>query len=172
MDASRRISPSLRTPGRLAFSLIEMLLVLVIMAVMAAVAIPRFGSAEARHRVEVAARRVAADLDLARQRARAAGADRSVIFHPAANRYHLPGVPHPDRPGSPDDYTVELGQAPYGAAISAVDFGGDAAIVFDGFGTPDSGGSVTICVGRYSKTVTVDPETGHADVPVEPTAVN
>jgi len=172
MDASRRISPSLQTPGRRAFSLVEMLLVLVIMAVMAAVAIPRFSSAEARHRVEAAARRVAADLDLARQRARAAGANRSVIFNPGAARYRLPGVAHPDRPGSPDDYTVELGQAPYGAAITAVDFGGDAAIVFDGFGTPDSGGSVTIRVGRYAQTVTVDAGTGNATVPGAPTAVN
>ncbi len=172
MNASRRRFPIRPPPWRLALTLIEMLVVLVIMAVLAAVAVPRFGSADARHRVDVAARRVVADLELARQRARAASGYRSVVFDPAGALYRLPGVPHPDRPGSSDDYTVELGRAPYGASIIAVDFGGDATIVFDGFGTPDSGGGVTIRVGGYTRTVTVDPQTGNATVPPEPTAVN
>jgi len=39
-------------------------------------------------------------------------------------------------------------------------FGGDATLIYDGFGKPDSGGQVVIAVGAYQKTILVDAGTG------------
>src|SRR5204863_23675 len=59
--------------SRRAFSLIEITLVLMVMGVLAALAVPRYASALARYRADAAARRIVADLDLARTTARSSG---------------------------------------------------------------------------------------------------
>jgi hypothetical protein len=53
---------------------------------------------------------------------------------------------------------------PYRAAVVATDLGGDARVRFDGWGMPDGGGSVTVTAAGQQRTVTVDPETGAANV--------
>ena len=42
--------------------------------------------------------------------------------------------------------------------------GGDAVVIFDGYGMPDSGGSVDITAGGVTKTIQLDPDTGRAVV--------
>ena len=69
---------------------------------------------------------------------------------------------HSDRPGR--DYEVPLSEEPYKAGIASADFGGDLEIVFNGWGSPDSGGSVVIQVGNYMRTIIVEPSTGQASV--------
>ncbi|MCH8259363.1 MAG: hypothetical protein IIC46_04065, partial [Planctomycetes bacterium] len=59
---------------------------------------------------------------------------------------------------------VPLREPPYLAKLASVDLGGDAQLTFDGFGVPDSGGSVVVQAGDYQYTVVVDPETGVAEV--------
>ena len=60
---------------------------------------------------------------------------------------------------------MRLSEDPYGASMVSADFGGDADIIFDVFGVPDSGGSVVIQVGNHVRTVTVDAVTGRATTP-------
>jgi len=140
------------------FSLLEMVLVLVILAIAAAIAVPRHAAAVARYRTEAAARRIAADLVQARSLARQTSRDQTVVFDTAADCYTLVGFDDPDRPGRP--YTVALAEAPYHANLTGVAFGEEASVTFDGFGAADQSGKVAVQVGGYRWTVTVDGESG------------
>src|SRR5688500_9245400 len=65
-----RRRPRRQTRAALGFTLIEIVMVLFIMAIVAAMAAPRYSQAIARYRLESAAGRVAADLEYARALAR------------------------------------------------------------------------------------------------------
>jgi prepilin-type N-terminal cleavage/methylation domain-containing protein len=151
--AIRRIRESYK-PKLRGFSMVELVLVVCIMAIVASMAVPRFANSLTRNRVEAAARRVAADLSLARQRARMASASQSVVFDAAGNSYRLPGLPDPDHPGS--EYVVQLGAAPYEATLHRIDLGNDSLITFDAYGVPDKFGSVTVQCGEFVRVITVD----------------
>jgi len=144
------------------FSLVELIIVLVILGVVAAIAAPRYASALCRYRADCAARRIVADLGLAQARARQTSQGQTLVFDLAANQLRIAGLPDLDRHSS--DYTVRLGGAPYQAKIVSADFGGDSTIVFNGYGIPDSGGSVVVEVGDVQRTVVVSPATGKAQV--------
>lgn len=148
-------------PSRLAFTLIEVMVVLVVMAIVTAVGVPRYASAVGRHRADMAARRVAADLEYARATARAVGASRTVTFDVPAVAYTMTSVVRLDRRAG--DTKVVLGAEPFRATISSASFGGKSFVVFDGYGIPSATGSVVIRVGDVARTVTVDGE-GRATV--------
>lgn len=171
---SRRVEPALRNWQRgmsaraeahgsgPAFTLLELLVVLIVMGVVASIAVPRYADSIARWRVEAAAGRIVADLSLARRHARSAGAEQTVLFSVSTDTYTLDGVRDPD--GSDSNYTVSLAQEPYLATIVSADFGGDAGVVFDVYGMADSNGTAVVWVGKYSKTITVEGTTGRATV--------
>jgi prepilin-type N-terminal cleavage/methylation domain-containing protein len=146
------------------FSLIELVMVVAIVAILAAMAVPRFANSLAHRRVEAAARRIVADLALAQRRAVAASASQKVSFDVVANGYLLDGVQHLDHPDA--KYFVALSDDPYGATLVKVDLGATDSeeIVFDGYGVPDSGGTIVVEAGGNQKTVAVDPDTGQATV--------
>ena len=158
-DTSR---PTPRTAtGRLSvsgFTLVELMTVLVIIVTFAAIAVPRYGASLARYRVDAAARRIAADLAYARAAARAGSAPRTVTFDAAGDRYALSSVVAAGRRAGP--YDVSLQEEPYSAFILSADFGGDASVVFSGYGVPDSGGTVVVTSGAASKTVTLSNASG------------
>ena len=52
----------------------------------------------------------------------------------------------------------------YRVAIDSVDFGGDADLVFNGFGVPDSSGFVQVVVGTELRRVDVDVSSGKATI--------
>lgn len=137
---------------------------IVILAIVASMAIPRFGASLARQRADAAARRIMADLDLARRHANQTSSTVTVFFDVAQNRYWLSGVPDPDRPGT--DYAVELDAEPYLATIVSADFGGTLKVGFDGYGdvigAAKSGGKVVISVGPEQRVITLDANTGRA----------
>lgn len=145
-------------PGRPAFSLLEVVLVLAIIGVVAAIAAPRYANALCRYRAEMAARRIAADLEAARAWAKRTSASQAVTFNTGAEKYELVGREDPDHAGAP--YEVVLGKAPYHADLSGALFGGGATVTFNGFGMPDNGGDVDVQVGDHARTVRVDPDTG------------
>ena len=144
------------------FSLIELVTVVIIIGILASMAIPRFANFTGRQRADAAARRIAVDLSLAQGRAGSSSRSQTVDFNVAGNSYRLIGIPDPDRPGV--EYVVSLSDEPYQAELISADFGSDAQVVFDGYGTPDSGGTVIVQWGTIQKTVVLDVNTGKASV--------
>ena len=164
MTRPRATSP--RTPaGRpaaAAFSLFELLFVIAIIAIVAAMAMPRYGRSVARYRADCAARRVAADLALARAGAKASSADRVVTFNTVAGSYTLAGVRHLDHAASP--YTVALSDAPYPAQLHYADFGGAPQAQFDMYGAAKWGGQVIVRVGEFQRVVALSRDDGSVTV--------
>ncbi len=142
--------------------MLELVIVLVIMGIISAIAVPRYAKALARHRVDAAARRIVSDLSLAQRQAKTSGTTQTVIFDAGANTYRLVGVQHLDHAGR--EYEVLLAQEPYRTRLVSADFGGDAEILFDGYGVPDSGGTVVLQAGNYQQTVAVEAGSGRASV--------
>ena len=147
-------------PAR-AFSLVELVLVIAITALVSAIAAPRYANSVARYRADSAARRVAADLALAQNQASTTGRAQSVVF--VSRSYQMPGMPHLDGK-SYGDYTVDLGAEPYGVTRVAAEFGGDATVKFDIYGTPDTGGSVVVEVGDARRVILLAPENGRVQI--------
>ena len=63
-------------------------------------------------------------------------------------------------------YTVELGSAPYHATVLTPSINADpnTPLKFDGFGRPNYGGTVLIKVGKDTRTITIEAETGKTQV--------
>lgn len=122
-------------------------------AVLGAIAAPRFANASARQRLEAAARHVDADLRYAQTRARAQSDTYTVDF--AGDNtlvlVDLAGV---------TVATTDYGAAPYEVklAVTLDDAGTD--LVFNGFGYPSTGGSVTLTGGGNTIVLDIDPITG------------
>ena len=137
-------------------------MVLAIIAVGAAIAVPRYFSAVARFRADAAAERVAADLHLAQADAKRTSQSRTVVFDPSQSTVTIPGVAGLDRRTA--DYVARLGDAPYQAKLFSADFGGVPQVVFNGYGVPSSTGTVVVRVGDVQKTVVVSALTGKTTV--------
>lgn len=149
-----------RTPRRRAVSLVEVVLILAILAVLGAIAAPRFANSLALYRAQAAGRRIAADVNLAQWQAKASGGGQTVVFSTAANGYTLPGVA--GLPGTAATYGVTLSADPYQATLVSATFGAGSTLTFDRFGQPSAGGTVVVTSGTAQSTVTVDPNTGKA----------
>ena len=146
--------------GQRAFTLLELVLVLAIITVLAAIAVPRYTAAQQNFRADAAARRVVADLGLARSRANTTSTPQTVVFNLASSQYQMPGVQDLKDPAN--TYTVLLGAAPYQAKLVSVDFGGTSQATFDGYGMPNCGGTVVISAGDVQRTVVLDANSGKA----------
>jgi Tfp pilus assembly protein FimT len=126
------------------------------MSIFAAVAAPKFCDSLLYHRVETAARRVKADIDMTRQRARLTSSSQNIAF--ANSTYTVSGIQSLDRASSA--YTVNLLGSPYSLDSGTATFGASHTLTFDGYGSPSSGGTVVLTAGAHSCTITVDGTTG------------
>lgn len=144
------------------FSLVEMLVVMLIMGIVGAIALPRYSQFQSQQKVEAAARRITSDLAYASRRANSTSTTQTVTFNIASHKYTLVQAKNPNKPN--ETYVVKLGLEPYNARIVSAAFGGDTSIVFNGYGRPDSGGSVTIAVGSRQKTITIGGDGGKVEI--------
>ena len=96
---------------------------------------------------------------MAQAKARATSSSQTITFT-AGGSYQILGMNDPDRPGQP--YVVDLTAEPFRATLDSATFGGDASITFNGFGMPDSAGTITLHVGSAQQTIVLNRDTGTA----------
>jgi len=149
--------------ARGAFTLVDLIVTVMIIATLAAVATPRFFDSLNDMQARTAARRIQTDLNYAREAAMSESKTLTVSFTPGSGSYSIPGLTHLNHPGQM--YAINLSQSPYSASIVSATLGGDADVVFDRFGHPDSGGTITVQSGSFQTTVTINADSGKASIP-------
>lgn len=151
--------------------MIELVIVVLLMGIMAAAAAPRFSGALAERRAKTVARRLVADLRLARRHAMSTSSNQAVeFFTTPSHGYRLPGMAPPGQASA--DREVVFSELA-GSTTHAADFDGETTILFNGFGKPLAGsppaplvnGSVAITSGGISHVVIINPTTGRASLP-------
>lgn len=163
------------------FTLIELVVVIVIAAIVAAISVPSLGSFASTRRA-MAARQMVRDLDYARERAIATGTRTWVAFATGTNSYSVlqENPASPGRAGANvladpafagKDYVQSLGTGDYaGVSIVRAEFGAGTDVGFDWLGRPSDStaadltdaGVVTLSGGT---TVTVQAVTGLVSTP-------
>lgn len=157
---SRPARGRVRASSSAAFSLIELVIVMVILASVGAMAMPRMQNSIQRTRVESAAVRLTHDLEHSRSLARTSGEAQRIVFSVVGSTSLYTLLDAESLRISSDPFTVELSGEPYHVSIDSVDFGGDATIVFNGYGLPDTGGEVQLSSGGHQATVVVEHPSG------------
>ena len=147
-----------------AFTLAEVVIVMLVISICLAVAVPRFVESMVLARVNAAARRICGDLAMAQAQAQATSSPQTVIFtvSDSASQYQITGLRDPDHPAK--TYTVKLCDAPYSALLRSVACGGDTTLVFNGFGIPDSPGTIIVQVGQQTRTILIESDNGLARI--------
>ncbi len=162
---------------RRGFTLIEIVVVLVILAITALLAVPVFGTA-ADMQVRSAADKIAADLDYAKGLAVTRQKPYTLVFFPSEEKYQVQDaagaeIKHPLYSGK--DFVVEfaLDRRLKKVNLVSTTFSGDA-VTFDYLGTPYSGtntanrlneaGWITIQADSFVLYVKIEPVTGYISV--------
>jgi len=157
------------------FTLAEILLVVLIIAIAAMIAVPMMGSMDSVQ-IRSAANMIAADLEYAKSMAISRQEDYSVVF-PANSYYEVHDqngiIKHPVKKGF--DYKVDFsGDSRLDkVVIESADFDSSNTITFDYLGSPYSGsgtsnplnsGTISIRAGDFTMTVSVEPVTGFISI--------
>jgi prepilin-type N-terminal cleavage/methylation domain-containing protein len=159
-----------------AFTLVELMVVVVILAIIAATAVPMFsGSHDAQ--VQAIARALVADLELAQSTALARQASVALVFSADLQHYKVAlasqdlgsydavvPLDHPLKAGHPYEVTPSADLGAPDAAVVTVNFGGDRAIVFDSFASPDFAGTLVVRGGNATLVLSVEAVTGRVSV--------
>jgi Tfp pilus assembly protein FimT len=140
-----------------AFSIMELIVVLMIMSIVAAVAAPSFHRSLEYHQLESAARRVKQDLEYLQATARTRSVSLECEFDGLTYTMGSGALQGLDRSG---DYTVDLAAAPYDVESVVVDLDGETSIEFNGYGESAHDATITLGIGDETRTVEVLAATG------------
>lgn len=169
-----RKSRSTRAIATTGFTLIELILVVAILAIFTAVALPRFGNSAQRFRVDISARKIAADIAWCKQAARTTGQPAIITFSTTNNTYTLSGGVSTTGNVAPD-LTVDFKKSPYTATLSAVSLTllntatATQSITFDANGIPSATGTITLSTATSGRVITISSPGGA--VVITPTEV-
>ena len=148
----------------LGFSLVELLLIISILGLLSAISIPKVGDIMADVREKAVAERVVEDLNYIRNYAIAHHDTTWMVVDDTQNQYALfVGPSSGSRTLIPDPQTLasdtlDLDVDYEGVTITSVSFGGLKEVSFNYWGTPSSGGSISL----DTRTITLIAETGMA----------
>ena len=162
-------------PIRAAFTLVEILIVVLVLAIAAAIVIPNIGSANDSQATSAAAV-LQSDLEVARSMAMTTQQPYSVVFSPDRLSYKVVAnytgvaydaavaVDHPVLKGKPYEVRLNGLSGAAGVTVTSVAFGGQTYVTFLSLGDPVAGGSVVLCAGNCVVTVSVEGLTGIVSV--------
>lgn len=130
MAHPNRKSPTMPT----GFTLIEVVLVVAILGLFAALALPRFTSSTPAFRASLAAQTLAADLELLQSSARARSSSASLTLSSDGSSYTLTGLANPGQ-SSPLTRTIRLSDAPFFSSLDTTSLP-STTLTFDPTGLP------------------------------------
>jgi len=159
-------------PTRLAaFTLVELLMVIAVLIIAAAIGIPNIGSA-ADAQAMGAARVLTYDLEVARDLALKTRRPHTVLFSSDRQSYKVvadygdesyaaaQAIDDPVVAGRTFEVTLAERNGMRAVSVAAVSFGGDAYVTFDEMGEPSSAGSVIVQAGDTQIRIAVAGLTG------------
>ncbi len=152
---------SRRATTRTAYTLVELIIVLLVISILAVVAGSRVSHSMCVQRAEGAARRIVADLEMLRARARHGSQQQNIVFDANTHCYTIASFVDPDRPGEP--YHVSLADL-YQAQLDTVNLGGDATLLVTGHGVADSSGTIIVRSGTEARTILIDSDTAKGEI--------
>ncbi|HIB68224.1 MAG TPA: prepilin-type N-terminal cleavage/methylation domain-containing protein [Phycisphaerales bacterium] len=117
--------------NRPAFSMIEMVLVVSIMAIIVTIAAPKFADAESGRSLQSAKSVIESDINAIKLRARATGKEHVLVFYPADEMVVASEGTSIDRNIV---FVRQLTDEPLGVELSRTDIGGDENIVVNVYG--------------------------------------
>ena len=155
-----------RRPNRAAFTLVEIMMVLVIIAITAAVVIPNAIST-ASFQATSAARMIATDLQYAQDTAITSQTPVTVTFNVANESYTLSNASgtliHPITKVA---YVTAFGTLKgfSDVGIVSANFGGASVVTFDELGSPNQAGTISLQAGEHAYRLDVAAATGKVTV--------
>ncbi|MDY7009239.1 MAG: GspH/FimT family protein [Planctomycetota bacterium] len=161
-----RFIPAARRYSRTGFTLIELIVALVVLAVAAAIIIP-YATGTSGFQASAAARMIMSDLEYAQNQAITTQTPVSVTFAVSSNSYTVSNASGTlIHPISKQAYVVDFDTSRgFGnVSMSSANFGGASVVTFDALGAPDNNGTVTVVAGAHTYTVTVAPISGRVTV--------
>jgi len=155
-----------------AFTLVEILIVIVILAITAMMAVPMIGSADTMQ-IRSAANVIAADLEYAKSMAISRQKNYSVEFDVSHESYSIKEsdtgdvISHPVKKGFKYIVNFSSDSRLNKVDITQVDFDGSSVIQFNYLGSPYNGsgnplnaGNITLQAGETTSLITIEPVTG------------
>jgi prepilin-type N-terminal cleavage/methylation domain-containing protein len=158
-DIEMKAKTNLRT-NQLGFTFPEMLIVMILIAIIAGISYGAFNRMGVNSSLRTAARDIASDFQLARQRAMAENTNLTITFDPVNHTYTVPQ-------GGGGTLTKSLASYSAGIIFTSVNLLGGNIIVFQPRGTTQQWGNVALQNNRGSTATIAVNSTGRANVQFE-----